>query len=62
MESTEETNIFVETWFEASWTDHMRHHDRVSGEDRKLQDRIKSLLTQSAGPVVKHYLASKETG
>ena len=57
MESTEESGTFVETWFEASWTDHLRHHDRVSGEDRKLQERIKALLAHSSGPVVKHYLA-----
>ena len=58
MESTEEPETFVETWFEASWTDHLRHHDRVSGEDRKLQERIKALLSHEAEPVVKHYLAA----
>ena len=57
MQSAEAPNTFVETWFEASWTDHLRHHERVNGEDRKLQDYIRSMLIDGAAPVVRHYLS-----
>ena len=59
MQSAEEPHLFVETWFEASWTAHLRHHDRVSGEDRKLQERVAMLLAEGSKPDVKHYLTAK---
>ena len=59
MESVEETDMFVETWFEVSWVAHLRHHERVSGEDRKLQERIQFLLAEGSFPTVKHYLARR---
>ena len=58
MQSAETPGIFMETWFEASWSEHLRHHERVSGEDRKLQDDIKTLLAEGSRPDVQHYLAS----
>ncbi|MFY0610595.1 MAG: MFS transporter [Hyphomicrobiaceae bacterium] len=62
MGSIEETDLHVETWFEASWNDHLRHHERVSGEDQKLQDSIRGLLVEGTQPIVKHYLAGGEKG
>ncbi len=45
---------FVETWLEASWTDHLRHHDRVSEEDKALQSKIADLQKDGHLPVVRH--------
>ena len=47
---------FVERWWEASWDDHLRHHDRVSVSDKALQDAIDEVLTQDRE--VGHYLSS----
>lgn len=48
---------FVETWFEASWVDHLRHHERVTGADHALQDRIAALLAGDDPPRVTHFLS-----
>jgi hypothetical protein len=47
---------FVETWFERSWAQHLRHHERVSGDDKKLQERIRALHRAEAPPEVHHFL------
>lgn len=48
---------FIETWFEASWLDHQRHHERVTEDDRELQDRILALHRGREAPQVAHHLA-----
>ena len=58
MQCSEFPDRFVETWFEASMAEHLRHHDRVSGEDRKLQDEIAALQGNGERPVVRHYLSA----
>jgi hypothetical protein len=59
MQSAEEPRRFVEMWCEASWTAHLRHHHRVSGEDRKLQEQIAMQLADGTKPVVRHYLTAR---
>lgn len=54
MRDAEDGQCFVETWIEASWTDHLRHHDRVSEEDRALQSEISDLQTGGHTPLVRH--------
>ncbi|MFY0615168.1 MAG: MFS transporter [Hyphomicrobiaceae bacterium] len=61
MASADVTDLYVETWFEASWNDHLRHHERVTGEDQKLQERIQELLVGGAQPLVRHYLSDVQT-
>ncbi|MDB6453686.1 MFS transporter [Falsirhodobacter sp. 20TX0035] len=45
------TRLF-ESWHEASWLSHLRHHDRVSLAEKALQDEIRALLT--AAPQIHH--------
>ncbi len=45
----------VETWHEASRLQHLRHHARVTEEEKGLQERIRALLRQGAAPVVHHF-------
>lgn len=56
MQDAETPGHFVETWFEPSWTDHLRHHGRVTEEDRKLQDQVRSLVRDGTEPRVSHFL------
>ena len=56
MASADAPDEFVETWFEASWINHLRHHERVSEEERKLQEAIRLLLAEGTSPRIKHYL------
>ena len=37
-----------ESWHEASWLSHLRHHDRISVTEKALQDEIRALLTRPA--------------
>lgn len=57
MEDLEVRGHFVETWREASWTNHLRHHARVSESDRVLQEEIRALLVEGSEPEV-HHLAT----
>ena len=48
---------FVETWFEASWLQHLRHHERVTEADRALQDRVHALHRGDGEPAVMHFVS-----
>ncbi len=56
MQDGEHPGRFVETWFEASWQQHLRHHDRVTGADRSLQEQVAALHRGDAPPQVRHFL------
>ena len=58
MQDAETPDTFVETWFEPSWTAHLRHHDRVTEEDHKLQKRVRDLLAEGEQPSVRHFLTA----
>lgn len=62
MQDAEESERFLESWFEASWLAHLRHHERVTGEDRAVQDTVVALHRGDERPVVTHYLASPAKG
>ena len=57
MQDAETPDRFVETWFEPSWADHLRHHGRVTESDRALQDQVKALTSNE--PSVSHYLTRR---
>ncbi|MEL6317851.1 MAG: MFS transporter, partial [Pseudomonadota bacterium] len=46
--------LFVETYTEASWIEHLRHHERVTQADRALQDRVRALVESLE---VRHHVA-----
>ncbi len=56
MRDAAEPDTFVETWFEQSWAQHLRHHERVSGEDRALQERLAAIHAGETPPQVSHFL------
>jgi MFS family permease len=58
MRDAADSSRYAETWFEANWTEHLRHHERVSGADRALQEEIRALHRGAAGPMVEHFLAA----
>ena len=59
MQDASDAELFAETWFEASWIDHLRHHERVTGAEKELQARIRKLNKGRKGPVVRHFLATE---
>jgi len=48
---------YTETFLVESWAEHMRQHARVTGEDRRAQDRSRSFHIGSAPPAVTHLVA-----
>ncbi|MCC3306209.1 MFS transporter [Sneathiella sp. HT1-7] len=47
---------FIEYFFEGSWLDHLRHHERVTGEDQEIQAKVRALMGDENAPVVQHLL------
>ncbi|MCG6896237.1 MAG: MFS transporter [Thiocapsa sp.] len=56
-EDTERPNHFIESFCVESWLEHLRQHERVTDDDRALQDRIRGLLAEGRAPRVSHYVA-----
>ncbi len=57
VEDVAEPGRFVEYFMEASWLEHLRHHERVTEADREIQERVRRYQRGSAGPKVSHLLA-----
>jgi hypothetical protein len=62
MQDAADPNRLIETWREASWMQHLRHHERVSDADRQLQQQIKGLLEENTEPVITHLVAPLHGG
>jgi len=49
-----------DTWLESfvlgSWSEHLRQHQRVTGEERRLQEAIAQTLAADSKPVIRHFL------
>ncbi len=57
MEDAAAPGHYVETFVEGSWVAHLRHHERVAGADRVIQEQIQALHRGDAPPLVRHLLA-----
>ena len=49
---------FLEYFLEESWLEHLRHHERVTQDDRELQARVRALHSGPAAPLVTHFVAA----
>lgn len=47
----------LEYFVVASWLEHLRQHDRVGGDEQRLQAQIRALLVDGEAPVVRHFVA-----
>jgi len=56
MEDTAAPGIYLEYFLVASWLDHLRQHERVTGEERRLQDVLRRLHIGDAPPQVRHFI------
>ena len=62
MEDAAVPGAYVETFVEGSWLAHLRHHERVAGVDRAIQEHIRALHRGGAPPAVRHLLAPPVAG
>lgn len=56
MEDTAAPGIYLEYFLVASWLEHLRQHERVTGEERRLQDTLRRLHQGDAPPRVRHFI------
>ncbi|MDQ6667429.1 MAG: MFS transporter [Thermoproteota archaeon] len=48
---------YLEIRIADTWTDHMRHHERVTKNVQNMENRIRTLLKDGPQPIVSHYIA-----
>ena len=53
-----EPDRFVENFVVESWAEHLRQHERVTAEDRVIENRAIAFHTGDRRPVVAHFLAA----
>jgi predicted MFS family arabinose efflux permease len=56
MEDTSAPGIYLEYFLVTSWLEHLRQHERVTGEERRLQDTLRRLHQGVAPPQVRHFI------
>lgn len=61
-EDVAEPGRYLEYFLEDSWLSHLRHHERVSQDDRALQQRVRAFHRAGAAPAVSHFLAPARAG
>lgn len=62
LEDVAAPGCFVEYFLESSWLQHLRHHERVSGADRSVQEAVLSLQVPGTAPVVRHLAGPQAAG
>ena len=50
---------FVETFLVESWGEHLRQHERVTVEYKKMQERLRAFQLKDASPVVSHLVMAQ---
>jgi MFS family permease len=50
-------NLLIETFYAESWAEHMRQHERMTIEDKKIQDKVNSFNIGSDPPAASHLIA-----
>ncbi|MEL6648464.1 MAG: MFS transporter, partial [Pseudomonadota bacterium] len=56
-QSSGSSALWVEAFMVSSWEEHLAQHERVSKEDKRLQDKVRGFDIRENGPVVRHLIA-----
>ena len=56
MEDTTRQGVYLEYFVTGSWLEHLRQHERVTMDDRALQNRILALHVAADPPLVRHFV------
>lgn len=59
VEDTAEPGCFLEYFLVASWTEHLRQHERVTNEEKRIQDTLRALHLGAQPPVVRHFATAR---
>ncbi|WP_257385468.1 MFS transporter [Tahibacter caeni] len=61
-EDTALPGSFLEYFSVASWLEHLRQHERVTNEERRLQESVLTLLEPGTQPLVRHFVGAAAEG
>src|SRR5207244_6332315 len=50
---------WVETFLVESWSEHLRQHERVTVEDRAIEERVRALSKPGISPIVTHLIQER---
>lgn len=56
VEDTAEPGVHLEYFIDSSWLEHLRQHERVTGDERRLQEAILALLEPGTTPRIRHFV------
>lgn len=56
-QSAEDPNLWVEAFLVSSWEEHLAQHDRVTTQDKAVQETVRAFDTRPDGPAVRHLIA-----
>jgi len=59
VEDVAEPGVYLELFRTGSWLEHLRQHQRVTADDRALQQRIAELQLDGMPPRVRHYVGGE---
>jgi MFS family permease len=48
--------VHLEYFVTSSWIEHLRQHERVTAEDRALQEKVRALHRNEHAPIVRHFV------
>jgi MFS family permease len=58
LEDVAQPDVRFEYFFVASWLEHLRQHDRVTGDERRLQERLRAMQQDGHVPQVRHFVGT----
>jgi len=58
LEESDSPGTFIECFMDVSWLEHLRHHQRVTGKDRVLQQQIRTFHQGEESPKIRHFFGS----
>ena len=59
VEDVAQPGVYLEVFRTGSWLEHLRQHQRVTADDRALQQRIAALLDGTDPPRVRHFVGGE---
>lgn len=58
LEDAADSGRFVETFYNPSWVEHLRQHERVTQADRAVQEQVNAFHVGDGPPAVSHFIAA----
>jgi hypothetical protein len=59
LRDTSDPQRYIETFVTESWAEHLRQHERVTAEDREIEERAQSFNLGPQPPRITHLIAEE---